>query len=248
MAPLFLGGSAFGAIILNDGFDGTSLDSAVWTESGWYAPVFTVADSALTVSITGHSHNASLSSKQSDFNFFTNDLTLSMDLNPAATMVPAPPTLTDYENVSNFFGISKYSDWGGLKASNYQGLVINLTYNAGGLMLAGNITGYQSISAIPQSITVNMDATNYTISLVGATFDGGSSTLSGPHNLSEGDFGGSFYFLNCLTQQTAVPYANQIQIDSISITSSVPEPSSYAFVLGLTSCLLIVMRRRNRDL
>ena len=235
-------------VLFQDDFPGTALNLDKWNPGGHSSQSHSVSDGALTLTNSGSNHRSSVHTKD-HFNFHQSTYTFTVDVvsfervpgisgfdNQWFTLAvgPAIDRLDRVDENGFNFGLRWRADY----PDGSQRLEL-LTENAEG---DTGISGAR-ISGIPSQISFTLDPTSYSINMMGANFiDGdfeGSSTMTGTHALPTYDN----YHLMLLHTMGGNPGASSVVIDSVTV---IPEPSTYAAILGLLAFGVLFYRRRRR--
>lgn len=203
--------------VIDESFDGSAIDTAIWTPAGWYAPHHDVGGGFLDLWVDGHSHHAALFSKHEGLDFFNYDLTITVVLDPSVSLQP-PPTLGSSSNlVLGSMAIVEQSEHTAWRNAGYPGANFSLVwrYVDGAAVLH---LGNDEISGVPSQIVVSLDDTTMGVTLTGATFvASGSNTLVRNHGLDAADF--AAFRLMFATCPVVSNYPAHLKIDSITVTS-----------------------------
>lgn len=243
---LLSAGHLFGAS-LNDTFPGTTLDTAKWTPDGYFG-VISVND-GLFLSHPGYAWDASVRSVDGTFDYHASPVEVTIDIasfeNPAINY--SPPN----------------GDWGAVSYQSYRlhigvGPATYLGTGAGGMknpdpnesgfgflirwrtldrleVLSDTIAGLGlvNLTAVPTSIVIELDATNYSITFVGSTIvETGGNVLTGAHGLPPTL--PSYHLLIDSTQgNTANPLVTAISSISASTASAGPDAPKVAIAVAV---------------
>lgn len=248
-------GNALG-IEFTDTFPGDSLDTEKWTPIV-YGGTVAVNDN-LYLSTALENNEASVQSVP-EFDFHANSFQYTINFefpNPATTNDPdlSGWNASNYNTFRLYFAIGPATSTstapGGLRAANGDDFHFFLRWrNTDRLDLLSHDTtlGIPTTNlagGAPTSVVIDLDATNYSITLVGSTFEGGGSVLSGAHGLI-----GPLDSYNLLILETqggaANGTSNTATINSVTV-SGVPEPAAFAAVLGLMGLGFVGWRRFRR--
>ena len=248
LSLLLASGQLAGAVLLHDAFSGTTLDLDKWNPGGHSSQNHSVSDGALTLTNSGSNHRSSVHTKD-QFNFHQSTYTFTVDV----VSFDRVPGISGFDNQWFSLAVGPAIDrldrvpqngfnfgfrWRADYADGSQRLEL-LTENSEG---DTGISGAR-ISGIPSQIEFTLDPTSFSISMMGATFlDGdfeGLSTMTGMHDLP----GYDNYHLMLLHTMGGNPGASSVVIDSVTV---IPEPSTYAAILGLLVSGVLLYRRRRR--
>lgn len=230
-------GNLLGAIWFDD-FSGTSLDTEKWIPGSYGSGTVAVND-GLYLSVAGGNHDASVYSVPGDFDFHAEALQYTVEIDSFANPELTNPTgdwgTISYQSFRLHTSIGPASNIPQHQSSDssVSGFAFRIQWLSGDRLqfLPSNANmgwASQNLTAVPSSIVVDLDATNFSITLVGSTFvSSGTSVLSGTHTLPALS---SYHLLTDLIEgNTSDP--NMAVIGSISVVT-VPEPATFALVLG----------------
>ena len=238
-------GHMSGTILMFDDFAGTTLDAAKWTAGGWPNNNVEVND-GLFLTTAGASWDQSVRSVD-QFNFHAAPLQYVVEIgshpNPADTDNWGSGSFQQFRlemlvgPATGFGGIVDNTD------PQTHGFGFGIRWRTNDRLdlhsFAGSALGIPTtdLTAMPSSIIVDLDATDYTITLVGATFAGGAASLSGEHGIAALD---SYHFMTMVAGRGT----STTKTSEISSVTIIPEPSTYAAVLGLLAFGVMLWRRR----
>ena len=242
-----LAGSSLANTLFYDDFPGTALDFGKWTVVSFTDVPHSVSGGQLTIGVDGWHHFNGVRTIE-NFNFHQSPIITTVDL---ATF-NEPTVWADKEDPMSAelrfaIGPASNRDQSFSSDPTVAGFGFAIRWRPGSqLDLYGAAVPIPAtdISGIPDVVSFRVDATSFWITLEGATFTSGPSagtnTLSGTHEL------GAYDDYNFLLLQELRGYLHESEavINSVTI---IPEPSTYAAVLGLMALAgMLVHRRRMR--
>lgn len=268
---LFVPGLLSGQILLTDSFDGTQVDTGLWTESGW-------GGSRGNIEVTGGilrmNNNTSLGNGANDHKGLTSvnnslnfhQFAVEVDVGIGSFAEPDWGELS-YPDASGsmWFALGNVTTVPNARDNTVNAFTFNLTwrrdvdgifmgsfYSDNDTMAPGEslrVANY--LSDVPERINFVVDADTFTITLIGAEFlDEASgvpigSSLTDSHSMPPQDnYYLTFGVENRRGNNNHGADGNHALIGEFTDITVIPEPSVYASILGLTALVLLFRRRR----
>ncbi len=242
--PLLVG-SSFASTLFYDNFPGTSFDTDKWTRVSFADLGIGVSEGVLTMPVNGWHHFNGLKTNDTSFNFHQGSLTAIVDM--VSYDEPAQWGTGTAMSTELWFSFGPAANRDNLRSSDHSeaGFAFAIRWRSDSRLDVYSTSGLFSstdLEAIPGMVTIDINPTNFTITLEGSGAAGSDVILSDEHGITAGAFTDySFIMLQELRGFTGVVESS---FNSVTI---IPEPSTYAAILGLLAMAgFLVHRRRMR--
>lgn len=240
-----------GTIVFSDDFPGSALDTEKWTSGGQWNPSVVVDNGTLALGNLQTAHFSYARTVEDGFNFHENAYTVTVGL-ASFDQPDWSNAANSWDNMEYYFAIGPAENRGDVNSSDTSrhGFSFNLRWrrDAGlDITTRSNIgVPTQSLSEVPATVQFSVDATSFSLDLL----DAGGTALyseSGLHGIGAGTLS-SYNFLlmhqaGFTMQVDGVTTRHYGVVDSVSI---IPEPSSYAAILGLFGLALLLWHRKRK--